>query len=220
VETKKSKVFTHKLIALFLSVLMALSCFTGALTAFAASDSSSKNYHDGNLAYNFMAWAETTDEQTAEALLDYADLYLGDIITSLLGSDHISFSQNIVIDTIKIDAYLDSIDGLFDTVRQVQTILSKYGNVVGGDVKNIDLTPISSLSYATSGDYVVSKCNKSYRQVYSAKELLMALLVRMLLVSSLRVNLILVHFLKVFLRMTFMVFFKVHSICGTDMKMM
>jgi hypothetical protein len=174
VETKKSKVFTHKLIALFLSVLMALSCFTGALTAFAASDSSSKNYHDGNLAYNFMAWAETTDEQTAEALLDYADLYLGDIITSLLGSDHISFSQNIVIDTIKIDAYLDSIDGLFDTVRQVQTILSKYGNVVGGDVKNIDLTPISNLSYATSGDYVVSKCNKSYRQVYSAKELLMA----------------------------------------------
>ncbi|MFR5875989.1 MAG: hypothetical protein ACLUFN_05820 [Eubacterium sp.] len=174
-ETKKSKVFTRKLIALFLSVLMALSCFTGALTAFAASNTSDKNYHDSNLASNFMAWAETTDEQTAEALLDYADLYLGDLMTRLLGSDHIYFSQNIVVATITIDAYLDSVDGLYDLIRQANNILDSYGGLVGGDVKNIDLSPIAGLSPATSGDYVVSKCGKSYRQNYSAKELIMAL---------------------------------------------
>ena len=39
-ETKYSKVFAKKLLALFLSVLMALTCFTGALNAFAASKDS------------------------------------------------------------------------------------------------------------------------------------------------------------------------------------
>jgi hypothetical protein len=175
VKTENSKVFTHKLIALFLSVLMVLSSFTGALTAFAESSQTDKDYHDGNLASNFMAWAETTDEQTAEALLDYADLYLSDLMTGLLGSDHISFSQSIVVDTISIDGYLDSVDGIYDLIRQVQKILSSYGSIVGGDVKNIDLTPISGLTAATSGDSVVSKCGKSYRQNYSAKELIMAL---------------------------------------------
>ena len=34
-ESKKSKIFTKKLIALFLSALMALTCFTGVLTAYA-----------------------------------------------------------------------------------------------------------------------------------------------------------------------------------------
>lgn len=174
-ETKKSKIFSHKLIALFLSVLMALSCFTGALTAFAASNTTDKNYHDSNLASNFMAWAETTDEQTAEALLDYADLYLSDLMTGLLGSDHIYFSQNIVIATITIDGYLDSIDGIYDLIRQADGILDSYGGLVGGDVKNLDLSPIASLTPATSGDYVVSQCGVSYRQNYSAKELIMAL---------------------------------------------
>lgn len=182
-ETKYSKVFAKKLLALFLSVLMALTCFTGALTAFAASKESDKDYYDDNLAANFMAWAETTDEQTAEALLNYIDKYMPDIATSLLGSTHIYFSQNIVIDTIKIDGYLDSVDGVFDLVSQVKPILDSYGNIVGGDVKNLDLSPISSLTPASSGKYVVSDCGKSYRQNYSAKELIVAL-AKLLYVNS------------------------------------
>lgn len=174
-ETKYSKVFAKKLLALFLSVLMALTCFTGALNAFAASKDSDKDYYDDNLAANFMAWAETTDEQTAEALLNYADKHLPDLATSLLGSTHVYFSVNAVVATITIDGYLDSVDGAFDLVKQAQDILGKFGNVVGGDVKNLDLTPISSLTPASSGKYVTSDCGKSYRQNYSAKELVVAL---------------------------------------------
>ena len=112
-ESKKSRVFTKKLIALFLSALMALSCFTGALTAYARSG----DYHDRNLAYNFLAWAETTDEQTAEALLDWADANLSWTMKNLVGFDEYHFSQSIVVATIKIDAYLDSVDGLIYTVE-------------------------------------------------------------------------------------------------------
>ncbi|MBQ7202712.1 MAG: hypothetical protein IJS03_01705 [Eubacterium sp.] len=168
----KSKVFTHKLIALFLAVIMAVTCFTGVITAYAKS---TDDYHDNNLAANFLAWAEVTDEQTAEALLDYADLYIDDLIVGLMGNDHIYFSQNIVIDTIKIDAYLDSIDGILDTVRQGNEILSKYGGVVGGDVKNLNLSPLANLSYSTSSSVVTSKCGKSYRAANDAKDILMAL---------------------------------------------
>lgn len=168
----KSKTFSRKLIALFLSVVLALSCFTGALTAYAKS---SDDYNDANLAYNFMAWAETTDEQTAEALLDYADLYIGDLMTGLLGSDHLYFSQNVVVATITIDAYFDSVDGLLDAVRQINKILSSYGGIVGGDVKNLDLSPLANLPSVTSGSEVFSKCGRSYRSQNNAKDIIMAL---------------------------------------------
>ncbi len=168
----KSKTFSRKLIALFLSVVLALSCFTGALTAYAKS---SDDYNDSNLASNFMAWAETTDEQTAEAFLDYADLYLGDLMTKLLGSDHLYFSQNVVVATITIDAYFDSVDGLLDAVRQVYGILDSYGGIVGGDVKNLDLSPLANLPSVTSGSEVFSKCGRSYRSQNNAKDIIMAL---------------------------------------------
>ncbi|MGN0527516.1 MAG: dockerin type I domain-containing protein [Eubacterium sp.] len=168
----QSKTFSRKLIALFLSVVLALSCFTGALTAYAKS---SDDYNDANLASNFMAWAETTDEQTAEALLDYADLYVGDLMTGLLGSDHLYFSQNVVIATITIDAYFDSVDGLLDAVRQIDGIVNSYGSLVGGDVKNIDLSPLADLSSVTSGSEVFSKCGRSYRSQNDAKDIIMAL---------------------------------------------
>ena len=122
-ETKRSKIFAKKLIALVLSVLMAASCFTGALTAFAASKQTDKDYHDANLAANFMSWAETSDEQTCEALLDWADMHLSDLMTSLLGSDHIYFSQYVVVTTIKLDAYVDSVDGVFDLLQQADDLL-------------------------------------------------------------------------------------------------
>jgi hypothetical protein len=179
VETK-SKTFARKLIALLLSAILAISCFTGAVTAYAKS---SDDFHDSNLAANFLTWAETTDEQTAEALLDWVDLYLDDLILGLnlnvgggiISGDRIYLNQNVVVATIKIDGYLDSVDGICDLIRQANDILNSYGSLVGGSIKNIDLSPIPSLSSVTQGDEIVSKCNRSYRAVNSAKDILMAL---------------------------------------------
>ena len=72
---KKSKIFARKIISVILAVLMAASTFTGVLTAYAKS---TDDNHDSKLAANFMAWAETTDNQTAEALLDWVDGILAD----------------------------------------------------------------------------------------------------------------------------------------------
>ncbi|MBR3148593.1 MAG: hypothetical protein IKF64_00325 [Eubacterium sp.] len=151
---------------------MALSCFTGALTAYARSG----DYHDRNLAYNFLAWAETTDEQTAEALLDWADANLSWTMKNLVGFDEYHFSQSIVVATIKIDAYLDSVDGLIYTVEQADDLLDSYGGLVGGDIKNINLNGVADLagSYSTSSSDVISKCGRSYRAKYTAKEILVA----------------------------------------------
>lgn len=142
----RSKTFARKLIALFLAVIMACSCFTGAVTAFAAS---SDDYHDDNLAANFMAWAETTDDQTAEALLDWADLYLDDLILSLglnsdmLSGDHLKIYYKIATVEINIDGYLDSVDGILNIIQQAYSLVNQYKGIIGGDVKNVDLSAIN-----------------------------------------------------------------------------
>ncbi|MDY5376954.1 MAG: hypothetical protein SPG60_02785, partial [Eubacterium coprostanoligenes] len=71
---KKSKIFARKIVAIILSVIMAMSTFTGVLTVYATSKDDA---HDSQLAANFMTWAETTDNQTCEALLDWVDDVLG-----------------------------------------------------------------------------------------------------------------------------------------------
>ena len=48
----KAKKFSHKLLALFMAVLMAASCFTGALTAYADTMSSEKTYADESIEHN------------------------------------------------------------------------------------------------------------------------------------------------------------------------
>lgn len=177
VETKYSKLFAKKLIALFLSVLMAMSCFTGALTAFAASVQTDKDYHDGNLASNFMAWAETSDEQTCEALLDWADMHLADIMTSLLGSTHLDIKYKALGIGIELHGKLDSVDGLFDLLNQVDSQLtSTLKNLAGGDVKNINLDPTGSdLKPINDASQTISETGIAYRAVYSAKDLILAL---------------------------------------------
>lgn len=176
-ETKYSKVFAKKLLAIFLSVLMALTSFTGALSAYAASVQTDKDYHDNNLASNFMAWAETTDEQTCEALLDWADMHLDDLMTDLLGDSHIKFYQNAVVLTIDIDGYLDSVDGIFNLLNQVDSLLTgTLKTLAGGDIKNINLDPVGSdLKPVKDSTKTMSRCGYSYRSQYSAKELILAL---------------------------------------------
>ena len=52
----KAKKFSHKLLALFMAVLMAASCFTGALTAYADTKmSNEKTYADDSIEYNDLA---------------------------------------------------------------------------------------------------------------------------------------------------------------------
>ena len=182
-ESKKSKIFSRKLIALFLAALMVISTFTGVMSVFAKS---TEDYHDENLAANFLAWAETTDNQTAEALLDYADLYLPQIMEGLdlgdikpRGSTRINFSYDVpVIGTIKLQGYVDSIDGVLDLVRYIQeNILNgkfmgrSYKNWIGGDVDNIDFSAIYDLETSTS-EGVVSKCGVAYRSQNDAKDVI------------------------------------------------
>ena len=184
-ETKKSKVFSHKLIALFLAALMVISTFTGVMSVFAKS---TDDYHDANLAANFLAWAETTDNQTAEALLDYADLYLPQIMEGLdlgdikpRGTTRINFTYNVpVIGDIKIEGYADSIDGVLDLVTYVQdNVLNKkvlgqsLKNWAGGDVQNIDLSCIKNdLTHVENPDLTNSKCGVAYRSQNDAKKII------------------------------------------------
>lgn len=176
---KKSKIFARKIVAIVLSVLMAASSFTGALTAFAKSVDDN---HDSKLAANFMAWAETTDNQTCEAILDWADETLKNANIA-----PIIFEGNYVVVNIQIHGYLDSIDGVIDLARQAQGLLSQYGGLLGGDVNNIDLSPLTNLPSTTDAkvtdkndenygkDQIVSACNRSYRAVNDAKTIVMAL---------------------------------------------
>ena len=184
-ELKKSKVFTKKLLALFLSALLAVSTFTGVMSVFAKS---TEDYHDSNLAANFLTWAETTDNQTAEALLDYADLYLPQLMEGLdlgdvkpRGTTRINFVYNVpVIGDIAIRGYVDSIDGVIELVKYVNSnILHKkvlgndLKNWAGGDIQNINLDSLNSLNYSTT-DGVVSRCGVAYRSQNDAKDIIIA----------------------------------------------
>lgn len=166
---KKSKTFARKVIAIVLSVMMLASSFTGVLTVFAKSTDDS---HDANLAANFMAWAETTDEQTCEALLDYVD----DVLQKA-NIAPIQVNLDYVVVKISINGYLDSVDGVLDLCTQIRNILESYKGLVGGDVSKINLYPISSeaLKSTDKGDGVISKCNRSFRSVMNAKDIVMAL---------------------------------------------
>ena len=185
-ELKKSKVFTKKLIALFLAALLAISAFTGVMSVFAKS---TEDYHDSNLAANFLAWAEATDNQTAEAVLDYADLYLPQLMEGLdlgdikpRGTTRINFTYNVpVIGDISIKGYVDSIDGVIDLIRYVQEdVLNKkvlgqsLKNWAGGDIQNIDLSAVYDLNTSTS-DGVVSKCGVAYRSQNDAKKVIITI---------------------------------------------
>lgn len=164
---KKSKTFARKIVAIVLAVLMAMSTFTGVLTVYAKS---TDDGHDNNLAANFMTWAETTDNQTCEALLDWVDDTLNKANIA-----PIKVSLNYVVVNINLNGYLDSVDGALDLVSQVNGLVNQYKGLVGGDVANIYLNPIADLKSTNDANLVTSKCQKSYRAVNDAKDIVMAL---------------------------------------------
>lgn len=158
-ETKVKK-FSKKLLALFLAVVMAVGCFTSVITAYGAS--SDPGYTDLDAEANFMNWAELTDEQTAGALLDWADAMLG------------SVNYHLVLDlsVAKIDGYIDSVDGILNVVKQASDIVESYGGLLGGDIQNIDLTAINNLP--TDGN-TTSGCGVGYRSQNTAKEIILTI---------------------------------------------
>lgn len=129
----KSKSFSKKLLSLLLAALMALSCFTGALSAYAAGMSADSEYTDEYLKSNFLGWVETTDEQTLTALLDWVDGILAENCSTIKGS------LNVYVASINYD--LTSINGALSTVNSARELLNNgtVKLVLGGDAKNINL---------------------------------------------------------------------------------
>lgn len=168
----KAKKFSHKLLALFMAVLMAASCFTGALTAYADTMSSEKTYADESIEYNDLAWAILSDEQVATALLDYADLMLaeyGPQIDKLLENLPSSITQYITWDsnsrTLKLNAFglikkdipvrTHSVDEIFYTLRGVADLLNSYGNLLG-DAGNLNFKAVATKDWNITRETVSS----------------------------------------------------------------
>ena len=156
----KAKKFSHKLLALFMAVLMAASCLTCAFSAHAAPVSSEKQYTDDALEYNDLAWNILSDEQAATALLDYADLMLPTVAPMLynllenLPSDAKKYvtwdgvNKHLDINAFGVIKYtltlnLDSVDDVMLTLESVAGLLHKYGSYVG-DAGNIQLKSVAS----------------------------------------------------------------------------
>lgn len=156
----KSKSFSKKLLSLLLAALMALSCFTGALSAYAAGMSADSEYTDNYLKSNFLGWVETTDEQTLTALLDWVDGILADNCSTIKGE------LNVYVAKIKYD--LTSINGALSTVNNVRELLNNttVKAVLGGDAKNINLGGCLK-NYANTGreDVVMTRENSTSKDI-------------------------------------------------------
>lgn len=176
----KAKKFSHKLLALFMAVLMAASCLTCAFSARAASVSSEKQYTDDALEYNDLAWNILSDEQAATALLDYADLMLPTVaptVYNLLANLPSSVTAYMTWDAaqkhLNINAFgiikytltvkLDSVDDVMLTLESVAGLLSKYGSYVG-DAGNIQLKSLAS-SDASKNFWHVTRENYSSTEI-------------------------------------------------------
>lgn len=148
----KTKKFSRKLLALFMAMVMALTCFTGAMSAFAASDS--VEYHDDYVEYNDLAWSVLSDEQAATALLDYCDEMLaeyGPKLDSLIAgalpssgmyyydSSSRTFELSILgIITASIKLHFNSVDEILETFESIADTLDSYSSVLG-DAGNLQL---------------------------------------------------------------------------------
>lgn len=149
----KTKRFSHKLLALFMALVMGLTCFSGALSSFAAS--SDVTYYDGAVEYNDLAWPVLSDEQTATALLDYLDTILADVGPSLdktIGNAITNLNVGVLkwdannrkvlikafVVNDEVSVHLHSVDEILDTLESAAGLISRRGNLIG-DAKNIKL---------------------------------------------------------------------------------
>lgn len=158
----KAKKFSRKLLALFLAVLMAMSCFSGAMVASAANASANTKYHDQDLDFNSLGWPILNDEQACTALLDFVDLTLAqaniapmNIDLSILGS---------------ISIKLGSVDEVLETVQNLDKFLNSKSALLllAGDARYVDLSAVDGMSRSkTSSTDIVRGIVKLVRNISS-----------------------------------------------------
>lgn len=170
----KAKKFSKKLLALFLAVLMAVSCFAGTITSYGAiAKSKDMTYHDADVMYNELGWTVLSDEQAATALLDMLDEVLagvGKMMPQIRGKINsmklpspvkMSLDQNnrfklsAVVNVIDITLDLSSVDGILKTIYAVQTekdsgVLKAAINVADfGIIEDINFNAANGVSRST-----------------------------------------------------------------------
>lgn len=162
----KSNSFSKKLLSAFLAVLMAFSCFSGVMSAYAASADTDQTLYDENLKYNFLGWVDAADDQVLDALLDFVD----DMLAENLGSAQDTL--NIQVTSINYD--LTSVNGILSTLESVRTnVLANTGlaNLLGDDARAINLGG-QLKNYISTG----KKGDLMTRQNSSSKEIIRGLL--------------------------------------------
>lgn len=158
----KAKKFSRKLLALFLAVLMAMSCFSGAMVASAANASANTKYHDQDLDFNSLGWPILNDEQACTALLDFVDLTLAQANIAPMNID-LSVLGSI---TIK----LGSVDEVLKTVQDLDSFLNSKSALLllAGDARYVDLSAVDGMSRSkTSSTDIVRGIVKLVRNISS-----------------------------------------------------
>ena len=158
----KAKKFSRKLLALFLAVLMAMSCFSGAMVASAANASANTKYHDEDLDFNSLGWPILNDEQACTALLDFVDLTLAQANIAPMNID-LSVLGSI---TIK----LGSVDEVLKTVQDLDSFLNSKSAILllAGAARYVDLSAVNGMSRgATSSTDIVRGIVKLVRNLSS-----------------------------------------------------
>lgn len=164
----KAKKFSKKLLALFMAIVMGVTCFSGVITSYGAT-SATTGYTDDAVDYNNLGWAMLTDEQVATALLDYLDDELlpqlgamedniGYMLANMRSLDPLQFTWNSSTNALKIKAIgitlmtvtlkLGSVDGIMETLESVNKQLGGTLANIAGSV--VDLGDILSLSLGST----------------------------------------------------------------------
>ena len=173
----KAKKFSKKLLALFMAVVMGITCFSGAISAFGVTKSNALKYTDDAIDYNELGWAMLSDEQVATAALDYLDNFLLPQLKNM--EKKLAYAvagAKIPVLTIKWDlnnrqvllkaagitlatitVKLGSVDELIETLTSVKGVLD--GGLVStaeglglklGALGDLDFTPVIGMSRANN----------------------------------------------------------------------
>lgn len=182
----KAKKFSHKLLALFMAIVMGITCFSGVMTSYAAASidkSATMEYHDEDLEFNQLAWRVVSDEQTATAILDYLDDYLlpvvvDPLVVGLVGGLNVDVTvatlkwnantRSLVINAglaginnLNIKLKLRSINELVETIESINAALRSLEGYLP-TLKYAYLTAPTALAAANSaGGYRVRENNTS-----------------------------------------------------------
>jgi hypothetical protein len=161
----KAKKFSHKLLALFMAVVMALTCFSGVMTSYAASNDT--KYYDSDVYFNSLGWSILSDEQTATAILDYLDGLLAENASSIynwMASNlptsgiyyYIPTNRILKVsvagqEILSVEININSIDSIINTIASLESNIrglannSLYKSLVG-NITDLHFTATAGMS--------------------------------------------------------------------------